>query len=469
MSEELLKLAFEAMELDDRNSMLKAADALLARDPVQPEGLYVAGMAFFRMEQRGLASVFLNAASQVKPDQAPIWNNLACAMQDWHPKQALRLLDKALEVKPGMAPALSNKVSVLSQLGKWEESIAIADEYLKQIPDDPDVTYNSALVLMQLGRWKEAWPRWKAGLGRKFRKERNYHKDCPTPRWDGQGIQTGFPADQEYRPKVVIYGEQGLGDEILGAAMYERAAATGAQIVIECDERLEKLFARSFPAFNVYGTRKVDNPAWVEEEKPTHRLECIGLGELFAPEPFRVKPFLKADPQLRAMCRAWLDTLGPGRKVGIAWTGGVLDWDRAERNIQPGMLGPIITSPGCQFVSLEYLDSKPPAGVHEAKWATAKGVDYDLTCALIAELDLVISVPTTVVDAAGALGTPCWVMVPPVPQWRFAERAGDTAWIYDDVRIFRRGGPTWLPTTAKVAKALRALPRKQPQRMEAAE
>ena len=455
--EKLIKLAAEALELDDRPAMLRAADSILARDPIQPEGLYIAGMAFFRMENRGLATVLLNAASQVRPEQAAIWNNLGCALQDWHPKEALKMLHKALDVEPGFRPAMQNVVSVLSQTGQWDEAARLADDYLKAYPGDPDVTYNSALVLMQLGRWKEAFPRWRAGLGRKFRKEINYHSDVTTPRWDGQKDA-----------KVVIYGEQGLGDEILGAAMYDRAAATGAEIIIDCDERLEKLFARSFPDLTVHGTRKATDRPWVEKEQPTHKLECIGLGELFAPEPFRVRPFLKADPALRAMCRAWLDALGPGLKVGLAWNGGILEWDRADRCIPQGALGPITNSPGCQFVSLEYLDGPKLPGVHEAKWATAKGVDYDLTAALIAELDLVISVPTTVVDAAGALGTPCWVMVPTVPQWRFAEAAGGKAWVYENVDIYRRLGGSWLPTVAKVAKHLRAYSKPQ-RRMEAAE
>lgn len=451
--EAMIVRAAAAMDANDTAAMLNITDDVLARDPVNPEGLFIAGMAFFRMKNHGLATVLLNAASQVKPGEPGLWNNLGCVLEHWHPNDALACMERALDLTPGYAPALKNTVGVLMHLGRWQEALDLAEQYLAQVPDDRDTEYHSALVLMQLGRWKEAWPRWRAGLGDNRdhgRLERNYLDGAPMPRWEGQSDA-----------KVVIYGEQGLGDEILAASMYGKVKATGAEIIIECDPRLEGLLARSFPEFMVYGSRREAKPAWVEDEKPTHRLESFGLGELFAPEPYRVKPYLKADPGKRAMFRAWLDSLGPGLKVGLAWSGGVIDWDRADRNIPAGALGPIIKSEGCQFISLEYLDGPVPPGVHDAKWATAKGVDYDVTAALVAELDLVISVPTTVVELAGALGTPCWVMTPTVPNWRFAEAAGDTAWIYENVKIYRRLSANWLPVMAKVANHLRSRVRDQ--------
>lgn len=458
--DDILVRAGVAIDADDRVAMLACADLLLARDPAQAEGLFIAGMAMLRENRRGLATVLLNAASQVKPDQAGIWNNLACAMQDWHPEDSLHILSKALECDPGLHEAAANVVSVLSQLGRWEEALEQAERVRAAAPvTDPawnDATYNSALVLMQLGRWAEAWPRWRTGLGNRFRKK--LHADLP--RWCGSPDA-----------KVVIYGEQGLGDEILGASFYAKAQATGAQLIVDCDLKLEGMFRRSFTDIKVYGTRFGDSTGWRAIEKPTHQLECIGLGELFAPEPVRARPFLKADPALRRAMRGWLDAQGLGLKVGLAWTGGAVDWDRRERNIPTSLLAPITMSPHCQFVCLEYNDpgETMPIRVKDLRWATNKGIDYDLTAALVAELDLVISVPTTVVDLAGALGTPCWSLVPPVPQWRFSEAAGDQAWVYEGIRIYRRKGPHWAPVVQQVARDLRAYVKQQPQRMEAAE
>lgn len=447
MMDAILRQAAEAAEANDIVGMMDSSDALLTRDPAHPEGLFIAGMAMLRERRRGLATVLLNAASQVKPQEAGIWNNLACAMQDWHPEDALHILSKALAVNPDLHEAAANVASVLSQLGRWEESLEQSERVMAAAPDGSqartDAEYNSALVLMQLGRWKEAWPRWRAGLGNRFRVQQ--HQDLP--RWNG-----------EPDAHVVVYGEQGLGDEILGASMYARARKAAQTWFFDCDERLEKLFRRSFPWAVVHGTRNDPHKPWRENSWATHQLECIGLGEFFAPEPYRTPAFLTPDPALRKAFRAWLDEQGHGPKIGIAWTGGAVDWDRQQRNIPPNLLSPIVMTPHARFVCLEYNNprSSLPKTVRDLRWATNKGIDYDLTAALVAELDLVISVPTTVVELAGAVGTPCWVMAPEVPPWRLSETAGDEAWIYEGLRVFRRQGPLWGPVTSEVARALRA-------------
>ena len=91
----------------------------------------------------------------------------------------------------------------------------------------------------------------------------------------------------------------------------------------------------------------------------------------------------------------------------------------------------------------------------DLSWATRKGVDLDVTAALIAALDVVVSVPQTVCDIAGAVGTPIRAMVHENPPWRFAEAAGD-AWIWQDVKTYRRErGASWMPVVVKLARDLR--------------
>jgi tetratricopeptide (TPR) repeat protein len=467
----LLAAGRAAMDADDRAAMLRTADEILAREPAHPAGLAIAGAALLREQRFGLAAQLLGAASRQRPDDAELMNNFACALQEWHPQEALGLLQRAMAIDPELDAPIQNAVSTLSTLGRFRQAVEIGRDYLeKHNPGDPDVNHNLALAELQVGEWRQAWPRWK--LSGKTR-ERLYAHEIAVQRgarrhearrWDGGGKwPDDFLMDPDgwvrpARPIVAIYGEQGLGDEILAGALVEKAIASGAEVILECEPRLEGLFRRSFPGAQVFGTLLEEAPRWVDQVQPTHKLASMGLFELYAPEPFRRKPYLVADPQYRAMFRGLLDSLGDGLKVGVAWTGGVKPWDRAQRCISPDVLGPILSSPGCQFVSLEYqFEGPPPADVHEFPWATAKGVDYDLTAALIAELDLVISVPQTCVDAAGALGTECWVLTPPVPQWRFSETAGDEAWVYEGVSIIRRQGPFWHGAAVKAAQRLRRL------------
>lgn len=466
MSDALIARARQAFVDDDHGEMIRAGDALLARDPTSAAGLQAAASAFFREERFGLATVLFNALSQIVPADPGVWNDLGCALKEWRPGAALECFEKALELRPGMMEPTQNLVTTLSALGRFQEAADLGCAILQQVDahEANDVRHNLALAFMQLGRWSEAWPLWEAATGEGGRKPRPALAHLP--RWKGEGSVAALiddsrdPGAEDWlasRPaKVVVHGEQGLGDEIMMTSVLDLAVRTGAEIILECEPRLEGLFRRSFPKVQVYGTLLDAEPYWLPIEEPTHKLESLGLLGLYAPEPFRQGGWLVPDGKLRSMFRAWLDALGPGLKVGLSWSGGFMSWERAQRTIPIDALGPIVSSPGCQFISLEYNAGPVPAGVHELPWATRKGVDFDLTAALIAELDLVVSVPQTVVDAAGAIGTHCMVLVPPVPNWRFAEAAGDQAWIYrNPIDIIRRVGPHWSGAVAKAAMNLR--------------
>lgn len=458
--EDLKRALVEAINTDNRPAMIGLGDDLLARDPGNALGLAAVSAAMLREERFGIAGQLLGALSKLRPDDPEIWNNFACALQEYHPADALHCLQQAMKLAPDFEAPIRNCVGVLSTLGRFRDAVAVGRDLLErtQEPHDPDINHNLALAELQIGEWRQAWPRWRYSG---HRKERMYLQGPEPRRWEGRGDHVSAFDNPELgdwakRARVVIYGEQGLGDEILAASQVGKAVLSGAEIILECEPRLEGLFRRSFPRAQVFGTLLEEQPAWVGEVQPTHKLESMGLLGLYAPEPYRERAYLVPDAHYRAMFRAWLDSLGPGLKVGLAWSGGVKAWDRAQRNIPRDVLAPLTSSPGCVFVSLEYqFDGPPPAGVHELPWATAKGVDYDLTAALIAELDLVISVPQTCVDAAGAIGTPCWVLTPPVPQWRFSEYAGDEAWIYEGVELIRRVGPFWQGAVAKAAQRLR--------------
>ena len=429
---------------------LSISDTILQHDPVNAWALSTAGLAFYRMQRFGLAASLLNSASQLAPDQAAIWNNFAISMREWHPKDAVMLLRKAIEVDPGHLEARKNLAGTLGRIGKRDEAIELNQALRKEMPDDPDIPYNLALDLLHTDRWEEAFEAYVYSEGNEQRTVRNYHKGKKTPRWTGRGASE----------TVVIYGEQGVGDEILASAAYFSAYvhATNApwgKLIIDCDPRLESLFRRSFPNMTVYGTRDKDALAWPADEEPDSALIAMAaFGELVGPgEP--VKPWLVPDPHLVEMFKKKLAETGDGPYIGLSWSGGAKDWDRAERTIPIEELGPILATPEATIVNLEYQDGPIPNGVVDFPWATRKGVDLDLTAALIAALDVVVSVPQTVCDIAGAVGTPLRALVGPNPPWRFAEAAGD-AWVWQDVKTYRKKeGSTWMPVVVKCARDLR--------------
>lgn len=426
---------------------LDIASTILVHEPMNGHAAYLAGTSFLRMKQPGLAAMAYNMALMSNKDEPSIWNNLGCALREYHPKEAVNAFMQALELDPTHVEANKNLAACLGRVGEREKAIAINTRLRGERPDDHDIPYNLALDLLHTTDWRAAFEAYVYSEGNAQRKIRNYHIDKETPRWDGT----------DNGQKVVLYGEQGVGDEVLASVSYAAhiAQSPSCEFIIDCDKRLEKLFKRSFPDATVYGTRCEEALAWPVEEKPDASLIAMAaFGELMDPST-KAAPWLEPDPALVDMFKSYLDALGPGKKIGLSWTGGKAGWDRAERSIDPDLLTPITAIPDAVVISLEYSDGPVPEGVHTIPWATQKGVDLDVTCALVAALDVVVSVPQTVCDLAGAVGTPLKALVSHNPPWRFAEAAGD-AWVWEDVTTYRKKEQaTWLPSIAKCARDLR--------------
>lgn len=426
---------------------LATADDILQLQPDNSHAMYLAGTSLLRMKQAGLATLILNAASQLNPGEPAIWNNLGCALREWHPKDAVAVFSMALEKDPDHVEAKKNLAACLGRIGRRDEAIELNQQIREVRPDDADVPYNLALDLLHTPDWTAAFEAYEYSEGNKHRKVRNYHQDKQTPRWDGT----------DNGDTVVIYGEQGVGDEVLASVALQAAIAQNPSCVfiVDCDPRLEKLFLRSFPDAIIYGTRDKDELAWPEVEKPDSSLIAMAnFGQLIHSSA-EAAPWLEPDAALVEMFTKYLARLGDGPKIGLSWSGGATDWDRDERTIPIEQLGPIMAIPNATIINLEYQDGPKPEGVHDISWATHKGVDLDVTAALVAALDMVVSVPQTICDIAGAVGTPLKAMVGPNPPWRFAEAAGD-AWVWSDVKTYRKKPEgNWMPVVARVARDIR--------------
>lgn len=456
--EKALVRANMAADQDDWARALAFADEALQHDNRCAEAYFLAGRALFNIKQPALATQLFHIATKLEPEFAEAWNNLGVTLQDRDDEGAYKAFHKAYQLKPKLIPALASLCAVCHGLGRYDEALGWAELCLREDPQNKDVLYNSSLTLLAQGKWAEAWPRYNITLGIKDRNVRNFHGREPTPRWN---------PNINPNAKVCIYGEQGIGDEIMFASMIPDAIATGAKVILETDRRLEGLYKRSFPEATVYPTRGQHVLEWVANEHPETRLECGGLGEFFAKEPIRRGAYLKADPAKRAMVRAWLESVSPNAKmrVGIAWTGGTWATGRRIRSLPIDTLAPLFAVPGVEFFCLEYDDPREElaqiegATIHDPRSLVSRNADYDDTAALVSELDLVIAPTTSIVDLCGALGRPVWALAPTKPQWRYSEAAGhDTMFWYESARVFRQKDPgLWVYPVVKAAKALREL------------
>jgi hypothetical protein len=278
-------------------------------------------------------------------------------------------------------------------------------------------------------------------------------------RWDGAPIAG---------KTLLIYGEQGFGDQIMFASCFHEAIERAGHCIIECDPRLVTLFRRSFPSAVIEASAPSgESPAWAAQ---VQAVDCqIPMGSL--PGFFRKRweefprhaGYLRAAPERVAYWRARLDALGPGPKIGLSWRGGIPATRRHLRSLALEELLPLLRLPA-NFVSLQYgncsddLDRlRRDYGLILPHWADAIE-DYDETAALVCALDLVISVCTAVIHLTGALGKPVWILVPAVAEWRYLDRGENLPW-YPSARLFRQTeAGRWHEVLERMGKELAQLP-----------
>jgi hypothetical protein len=255
-----------------------------------------------------------------------------------------------------------------------------------------------------LGQWKEGFQDFEIGLGGKFRREWTYNDKG---RWNGE------PG------KVVVYGEQGLGDEIFYAQALEDAAGR-ASVILDCDPKLKNLFKRSFPFAEVHGTRREESPYWLDGSAIDYRCAIGSLFHLFRSDDsdFMRNPWLVACPDRSRMWRALFDSYKKP-VIGIALKSGTRKNNAVGREIDIAEFYPLLSGIDAVFVSLEYKGDDPEE-LASFPFATRSN-DYDDTAALISQLDAVVGICTTALHASDALGVPTWTLVPDKHNWRFSD------------------------------------------------
>jgi hypothetical protein len=435
-----LQAAEAAHVAGDRVGAIAALNQHLNAEPDDALALYRVGAQMIEDGNPGLAFSLFDKVRVLSPDEPLGWNGMGRALDYMgRHEEALQCFMAAQERGPNDYHVLNNLALMLMKLGHKEEARGLFDRVLELNPQPFSATENLGLLLLSMGEWEEAWVCADVGMGRNAdRKERRYADE---PRWNG------WPVDGD----LAVFGEQGVGDEVFYAACLPDLLKAQRRVVLDCHPKLAGLFRRSFPDITVYGTRYEPKVRWpAKRDIKAH----VGIGELPrfyrpSPESCPGTPYLVADPERRKAMRGLLDAL-PGKKIGLAWTGGRVETNGPERQIGLQELinglgaGPFGDVEDVTFVSLQYK-AAPEAdwfGVRHWPWIV-ESKNYDDTAALVAELDAVISVPTSVVNLCGALGTKCWVLLPENYQhWRYG-CPGSKHWWYRSLKVVRQQDGRW--------------------------
>lgn len=410
--------------------------ALLEQNPSNMGLMAALGSLYCQTDRQGLAIHFLEASIAAGLDIPDAYTNVALAyLRSGQRKKAKDYFEKS--IAQGSTPqALTNYSAMFVESGEDEKCIDLCERAIASEESPPIAHWNLAIALLANGHWERAWDEYEWGLKPNVSRENRIVLDVPL--WDGTKGKT-----------VHVYGEQGLGDEIMFTSMLPDMLKTN-NVVLECHKRLQTLFERAFPGVPVYGTREDTQVAWANDHKIEYRCPVGSLGQFYrrSREAFPGTPYLKAEPLPKA-----------GKfRVGICWTGGGLKQGRViKRSVPLSWWQSILSVPNVEFVSLQHVGEKEDLGVMSAlgyeikTFPEVKADDYYETARLVASCDLVISICTSVIHLAGALGVPCWVMTPKWPAWRYGNQGG-MAW-YRSVRLYR--SPVveqegWRPVIARI-------------------
>jgi len=389
-------------------------------------------------------------AIELRPAAAESYNGLGHVHLAWgRLEQALECYRRAQTIDPEQCETLNNLGNALRRLGRYEEAETHYRRALTLRPGHAGARYNLALLQLLGGDFTAGF----AGYEERFHlgEEDPVFRspaDRGIARWRGETLPEG---------RLLVVAEQGLGDAIQFVRYLPAARARVGRLVFACGPALHRLFAdlpgvdtltERYPA--AWGGMAVDRYVPLLSLPPIVSLPPAGLP---------VPPYLRADRDAQVR---WRERLAPASlRVGLVWAGGEANPNDRFRSCRLDDFAPLGALPGVRWFSLQRGPAAgqaktPPAGL-ELFDAAGELADLADTAALVAALDLVISVDTAVAHLAGALNRPVWTLLPFDPDWRWGLSRTDSPW-YPSMRLFRQPRPgDWRTVIASVARELTAL------------
>jgi hypothetical protein len=388
-------------------------------------------------------------AIELQPDNARIHLNFGALLAElkfFHAAEAA--YRRALDVDPSLPGTWCNLGALLAQNFRDEEAEKCLHTALQLDPQHASAHFNLACLLLRKGRYPEGWFHFEF---RDWYQPIEMRLRCR--RWRGQSLAN--------RAVLVVY-EAGFGDMIQFCRYVAELRRQGADHVdMLCHPELKELLQTLDGVGEVFGfnddVSASDWDYWVPVMSLPH-YAGTQLDTIPAALPYLGVQAAKAEhwhTEINQLCPR------PGLRVGLVWRGNP-DFDNDGQRSLPGLesLAPLWAVPGVQFFSLQ----KGQAG-HDVRLLQDSQPLIDLapklgnfadTAAAIAELDLVISVDTAVAHLAGALGKPCWVLLPAfMTDWRWLQERTDSPWYPGVMRLFRQQqGAGWTPVIEQVCAAL---------------
>jgi tetratricopeptide (TPR) repeat protein len=442
--EQTLARAQAAAKGRRHDEAITLCNEVLTKVPGHPAAIALLGMIATNSGRLDEGCRLLEAAVAARPNVPAFRSALAAVYQkQCRTQDAFREAAAAVNAQSSNAEFLVGLAMIQIDLDQHEQAAITLLRAIGHKADSPEAHLALAQVLLARGETAPGW------LEYEWRNRIDVpHNTLPrmtSPTWNGMRIPRG---------RILLVGDQGYGDTIQFARYIPMVAERCQEIVLGCSAELAGVLC------NIPGVTQC-HARW--DAIPPHAAHCrlSSLPLMFQttldsiPGP---SPYIVAEP---ARVAAWAERLGPpsGPRIGLAWTGRPTHPNDMRRSVALERLLPLAEAHSGQFVCLQ----KPVPARDQPVMSRFPGLidlsdaltDFAETAALIANLDLIISIDSAVAHLAGALGKAAWIMLAKAADWRWMLRRSDTPW-YPTLRLFRQQVPgAWDQMIAEVADALR--------------
>jgi tetratricopeptide (TPR) repeat protein len=410
------------LDLQKPIEAVTAAERAIALAPDFAEAWNNKGLALLDLEDVDAAMQSFRQAARLDPANAAAqYNAGGVYWQRGDYAAAAEAYRLCLRAAPQHLMALNDLGLAEAALGNHAAALDCYDRALRLAPDFAEAQFNKSLTCLLLGKLKEGWRLWEA---RKRKKTPVGFKDFGLPLWTGAQELAGR--------RILLHWEQGFGDTIQFIRYAPLVQAKGADVALMVQAELAPLIRRVMPDMQI-----------VEAVPAEATLQCtfMNLPRAFATDLNTIPPapIWTADEAQRAKWRMRLGVADRPR-IGFAWRGSAGHGNDRNRSLPLQAFLPIIDESAAWFgiqkgmpaTDLAALSAAPDLRIFDAEIT-----DFEDTAALIAEMDLIITVDTSLAHLAGSMGRNCWVMLPFNPDWRWLLDREDSPW-YPSIRLFRQ-------------------------------
>jgi len=423
---------------------LAAFNEALAIKPDNAEALCRRALVLLAMKRFDEALASAEEAKRIDPSYAEAFNVCGSTLHRIDRfEEALVNFDQALSLAPQRSEVLLNRAAALDEMHRFPEGARDIAAALRSNPSYADAHWNDGLRRLLLGDFAQGWPktewRWKSPS----MMMRNPH--AASPQWMGEPIEG---------KTILLYSDQGMGDAIFFARYAPLVAARGARVILQVEPLLVDLL------------KDVDGVAMCVEKgtsPPPFDLHCslmslpLAFGTVADSIPAEM-PYLSPALDHQRWRERFAGLRAP--RVGLVWSGNPNHINDHRRSMAFAQLAPLFDLP-MTFVSLQ-KGARPADRQALAQHPRVLDLDCEIenftdTASVLSCLDVVVSVDTSVVHLAGAMGRPVWVMLPYTPDWRWLLERTDSPW-YPTMRLFRQDASRdWSRVIGEVKAALQGL------------